>query len=427
MSFLSLLLIPLSLVATYLSALGLALVSYSPSAFQRHVAARGRPDAGDWVTDHRDDVLAAATFIRSIVIMTMLGVLLVDVIGIGESIDVTLAKVLICTGVGALLPWLTVSVFARAVSRYRAESIIAASMPLLHAHNVVLKPLSILSRMVDESVRRLLGAKHVECDDNAENLLLQRIEDEKLRGMIDDDAHAMLENVVEFRSTDVGEVMTPRTDIEGLDAKTTLVEAREFIEHVGHSRIPIHTENLDHIAGILYVKDLVRFLGRDDADFDLSKLLRKPSFVPDTMPVSELLRHFQQSEVHMAIVVDEYGGTAGLVTIEDVLEEIVGEIYDEHETTTEDEPTLHEINATKAEVDGRFHIDDLNDRLNLDLPEDDEFDTIGGFMLATLGHVPAVGEQFIAHDIRFTALAATDTQIERIGLELLQSDISAGK
>ncbi len=127
----------------------------------------------------------------------------------------------------------------------------------------------------------------------------------------------------------------------------------------------------------------------------------------------------------MAVVIDEYGGTAGLVTIEDVLEEIVGEIHDEHEPNGE-EPVLVTIDDRHAEADGRYHIDDLNEQLGLTLPEDDDFDTIAGFLLAQLGHVPRVGETFEAHDARFTALAATPTHVQRVGIELLASPLPYG-
>ena len=190
----------------------------------------------------------------------------------------------------------------------------------------------------------------------------------------------MIENIVEFRSTDVGEVMTPRTDIEGIELTDDLEAIREFIVRVGHSRIPIYAENLDHIRGVLYVKDLIPFLGRDCDGFHLEPLLRQPLRVPETKPLRDLLSEFKRSEVHMAIVIDEYGGTAGLVTIEDVLEEIVGEIHDEHEPDDVDEPTLDVVDDTHAEVDGRFHIDDLNERLGLTLPENEDYDTIAGFL-----------------------------------------------
>ncbi len=131
--------------------------------------------------------------------------------------------------------------------------------------------------------------------------------------------------------------------------------------------------------------------------------------------------------VHMAIVLDEYGGTAGVVTIEDVLEEIVGEIHDEHEPEGTEEPTLVTIDERRAEADGRYHIDDLNERLGLTLPEDDDFDTIGGFVLAQLGRVPDVGETFESHHARFTALAATPTHVQRVGVERLDAAFPNGQ
>jgi len=168
----------------------------------------------------------------------------------------------------------------------------------------------------------------------------------------------------------------------------------------------------------LYIKDLVPYLDEDATDFKLEPILRQPIFIPETKLVSELLRDFQQNEVHMGIVIDEYGGTAGLVTIEDVLEELVGEIHDEHEPDSEDDPQLISIDETHAEADGRFHIDDLNERLGLDVPEDDDFDTIGGFLLARLGHVPKQGETVEAYNAKFTTITATRTHIQRVAIEL---------
>ncbi|MHC4710518.1 MAG: hemolysin family protein [Planctomycetota bacterium] len=237
----------------------------------------------------------------------------------------------------------------------------------------------------------------------------------------------MLENVVEFTSTDVAEIMTPRTDIDGIELTNDLAAIRTFISEVGHSRIPVYKENLDHVIGILYVKDLIPYLGQDANNFTLEALLRQPIIVPETKPVRELLADFQKSEVHMAIVIDEYGGTEGLVTIEDVLEEIVGEIRDEHEPAGEEEPSLVSIDATHAEVDGRYHIDDLNERLGLRIPEDDDFDTVGGFVLAQLGHVPSEGEMFESHDARFTALATAPTHVQRVAIELLRAPKSNGQ
>ena len=278
---------------------------------------------------------------------------------------------------------------------------------------------------IDEVVRRLSGAK-LNDQDQHEAELLRSIEETHREGGLDEDAASMLENVVEFTNTDVAEIMTPRTDIDGIAITDDLGSIRSFITKVGHSRIPVFKDNLDHLIGILYVRDLVPYLGEDANDFRLEPLLRQPIIVPETKPVRELLADFQKSEVHMAIVIDEYGGTEGLVTIEDVLEEIVGEIRDEHEPEGEEEPALVAIDERQAEVDGRYHIDDLNERLGLAIPEDDDFDTVGGFVLSQLGHVPSEGEAFEAHNARFTALATAPTHVHRVRIELLHAPGSDG-
>jgi CBS domain containing-hemolysin-like protein len=300
------------------------------------------------------------------------------------------------------------------------EALVAGALPLLRGLSLLCSPLTRSLAFIDEVVRRLTGANLREREDEAEAELLRSIEDTHREGALDERAAALLENIVEFTSTDVGEVMTPRTDIEGIELSNNLPAIRSFIIESGHSRIPVYEENLDHIVGILYVKDLVPHLGEEVDNFQLRPLLRQPIVVPETKPVRELLADFQRSEVHMAMVIDEYGGTAGLVTIEDVLEEIVGEIHDEHDLDDEPEPTLVEVDEMRCEVDGRYHIDDLNEQWDLDLPEDEEFDTIGGFVLAALGRVPEVGESFESHAARFTALAATPTHVQKVGIERLQ-------
>jgi magnesium and cobalt transporter len=280
---------------------------------------------------------------------------------------------------------------------------------------------------IDEAVRRLTGANVREREEVLEAELLRSIEDTRREGGLDERAVAMLENVVEFTSTDVGEVMTPRTDIDGIELTDDLGVIRAFIAKAGHSRIPVYEGNIDHIVGILYVKDLVPYLGEEVDNFKLKPILRQPIVIPETKPVRELLSDFQRSEVHMAIVIDEYGGTAGLVTIEDVLEEIVGEIQDEHDLEDADQPELLTIDETRVEVDGRYHIDDLNEELGLNLPEDEEFDTVAGFFMSHLGHVPDTGESFEWGNAKFTALATTPTHIKRIGVELLSPASANGE
>ena len=329
-------------------------------------------------------------------------------------------------GSGALaliVLWMGPVSLSNALAKYLGASMAASSVWMIRSASLGGHTIAWIPRLIDEVIKRLSGAnlKPAGRNGDAESQLLRSIEQQQREGGIDEGAATLLENVVDFASTDVGEVMTPRTEIEGIEYTDDLAAIRSFIRDEGHSRIPVFEEDLDHIVGILYVKDLVPFLGEDATRFALRPLLRTPIVVPDTKPVQDLLADFQNAEVHMAIVVDEYGGTAGLVTIEDVLEEIVGEIYDEHEDGDDEEPDLAEYDDGTWQVDARFHIDDFNEALGVSLPEDEEYDTIAGYILANLGHVPQIGESLEIKHLRFTALKATSTQIERVSIEILEN------
>lgn len=406
-------------VATYLSALTLAMLSFSHTAVRRRLEARGRNNAADWILGRVERASLAISLLRTLARITFFALVLVDIVGVGtEESLLTWTNLAWAAGVATLLLWLCTSVVASAIARYAAEGLIILSLPVLRAVTWTLYPLTRGMAVVDEIVRRLTGA-NVNSQEQAEAELLRSIEDTQREGGLDQEAAELLENVVEFSSTDVGEVMTPRTDIEGIELTDDLSSIRAFIIEAGHSRIPVYRENLDNIAGILYAKDLLPYLGADPSDFKLQPLLRQPIVVPETKSVREMLADFQQAEVHLAIIVDEYGGTAGLATIEDVLEELVGEIHDEHDPDDESEPELTAIDERQAVVDGRFHIDDLNEQLGLSLPEDEEYDTIAGFVLAQLGRVPRAGEIVESDGARFTTIEATPTHIQRVRVELL--------
>jgi putative hemolysin len=409
-------------LATYTSALALALLVVSPSALEDRLARRGRANLGRWLSERDESVGMAVALVRTVLRLAVFVLVLVEVVGVGADATLTASGLAIAGGVTATILWTFTSVLAAAISRHATVGLVAGALPVLRPLTVACAPLTGGLAFVDEAVRRLSGANLQEPDEQAEAELLRSIDDTHREGGLDEKSAALLENVVEFSSTDVGEVMTPRTDIDGIELTDDLAEIRSFITKVGHSRIPVFEENLDHVVGVLYVKDLISYLGEDASGFQLRPLLRQPIVVPETKSVRELLGDFQRSEVHMAMVIDEYGGTAGLVTIEDVLEEIVGEIHDEHDADDDEEPALHPIDAMRAEVDGRYHIDDLNEELGLALPEDEEFDTIAGYVLATLGHVPKVGESFVAGAVRFRVLAATPTHVQRVGLERVEAE-----
>ena len=408
----------LLLLATWTSSLHLALQEPSRSELEHRLAKRSRKGGKasaegrlEWIFNRRSEIAIEVALIRT-VLRVGVTVCLVLAIASGEP-DVI--EILIAGGVAILLLWFSTSVLSGAIAEYLGPSLIVGGLGFLRATDLILRPVARVAMLFNEVVRRLSGANLREHE--AEDRLRRSIEDSTLEGELDEAAAEMLENVVEFNSTEVGTVMTPRTDIEGLPLSDDLVSIREFIVAAGHSRIPVYGENLDDILGILYVKDLVPFLGADAGEFKLERVLRQPIRIPETKPVKDLLRDFQRSEVHMAIVVDEYGGTSGLVTIEDVLEEIVGEIQDEHDTEEEHPPSAEEVSPGRWELDARYQIYDFNELLGARIPEDDDFDTVAGYVLERLGRVPEPGESFNADGLRFEVLEASPTKIDRLAIQ----------
>jgi CBS domain containing-hemolysin-like protein len=337
-----------------------------------------------------------------------------------EQTTVTLEPLIKGGIIAVLVLWFCSGILADSITRSIGPAVVERTGLAVAGVGQIGRFISIPLGILDEIVRRLTGANLVKDDDQskAEAELLRNIEAQHREGTLDEEAAEMLENVVELRSTDVGEIMTPRIEVVGLELTDDLDCIKALIVEAGHSRIPIYKESLDQIVGVLYVKDLITWLGETSGEFRLSQLLRQPIVVPETKLVSDLLADFQRAEVHMAIVVDEYGGTAGLVTIEDVLEEIVGEIHDEHDPEDQDEPDLVRIDRHRAKVDGRYHIDDLNEEMSLSLPEDEEYDTVGGYVLAIFGRIPVAGETIEDRGVQWTVLEATPTHIHRVELQV---------
>jgi CBS domain containing-hemolysin-like protein len=324
-----------------------------------------------------------------------------------------------------------ISVFSVAVGYYwgihAAEPLLAVSLPMLHAAYLVLRPLVSPLRFIDPLVRRLLGVSRMTPDDASEieQEILDVVTEGEMTGLVDRQQKHMIEAVVEFGDTTVDEVMKPRTEVEGIEVSTCLDDVIRFAREAGHSRFPVYEDNLDRIVGVLYVKDLLDRLGADTQHpFDLRQVVRDAVFVPESKTLRDLLAEMQQEKVHMALVLDEYGGTAGLVTIEDILEELAGEIQDAYEPENEPEPTITRIDDRTAEADGRVYVDDLNEELHVEIPEDEDYDTVGGFVFSTLGHIPEPGETFDHENLRVTVLEAEKTRVNRIRVEVLNRPVN---
>lgn len=229
-------------------------------------------------------------------------------------------------------------------------------------------------------------------------------------GWIEHEEREMIEGVMDFGDTLVREIMIPRVDVVALEVNSPLKRALDVAITRGHSRIPVYEETIDNVVGILYVKDLIPVLRDGKHDTPLRDLLRPAYFVPVTMKVAALLEDLQRRRVHMAIVVDEYGGTAGIVTLEDLIEQIVGEIRDEYDT---EEPAIVEVGPNELIVDARVPIDDVAGLLEVEFPETTA-DRIGGLVYEQLGRIPREGDQVVCNDVTITVLSIKGIRAERL-------------
>ncbi|MEW5801824.1 MAG: hemolysin family protein [bacterium] len=255
----------------------------------------------------------------------------------------------------------------------------------------------------------------------SEEELRKLIDDGERRGVIEEEEHEMLRSILKFGDTIAREVMVPRIEMLCIREDASFEQVINFISEDGHSRIPVYKESIDNIVGVLYVKDLIRLLHPNKENFRVSDIMRPPFFIPETKRISELLREFQHKKVHLAIVVDEYGGTAGLVTIEDLLEELVGEIEDEYDTTTEKMLVVDEQNKQAVSADGRLEIDELEEYFQIPLKEDD-YETVGGLIFTLLERIPYQGEQITFKGLQFTVEKVDARRIRRVKIARLNGN-----
>ena len=245
-----------------------------------------------------------------------------------------------------------------------------------------------------------------------------RIAEAARQGNLDEDQERLLSSVFDFDDILVKEVMVPRTDMVGIPDDASWDVIVDTIDQEGHSRYPVYSEDLDHLVGVLYVRDLLCSLrGKGGEDVRLKEIVRKPFHVPDNKNISELMRELQTNRIHMAIVVDEFGGTAGLITVEDIVEEVFGEIYDEYDDSDEGEDLVRTIGHNSWVVDGKVPIRDLEDAIEVEFPEDDTYSTVAGFILNEVGRIPKVGREVSWQNLMFTVLAADSKRIIRVRID----------
>ncbi len=353
--------------------------------------------------DERASVLAVLALVRTFaaVLATALGVF---VIGreIGHSWG--LIVVLAVAGVIALA---LLDAVPRLVVAKDPEAWGLRLVPVVGLLRAVFGP---VAWAIDRSLRTVVGRADddQEADETQEILRLAEIDtngDE-----IEEDERQMIQGVIGLDETTAREIMAPRIDVVGLDVSETIDDALKLIVEKGFSRIPLYNETVDSIVGVIYAKDLLRCLteGRRPA---LADIARPAYFIPESKRVDELLAELRQSKVHIAIVVDEYGGTAGLVTIEDLLEEIVGEIQDEYDR---EEAPIERVNETEAILDARVSIDALDELFGFRTDDDEDYDTVGGFVYHHLGKVPVAGDEVRVDGLTLRVLSVLGRRIKKV-------------
>lgn len=318
-------------------------------------------------------------------------------------------------------PLLLITLPLNSFARLRTEEAVVSMVRPLWFLTLPVRPIGTL---VMRAERRLNEALSTEDEDDSEEReeIIAAVTDGEHEGVVAEQEREMIVNIFDLKETDVSDIMTPRTDLCSIAIEAAVSEAIDLARERGFSRIPVFEETRDDIKGIFFVKDaLDHWQQPADSLPPLRELMRPPIFVPESKSVAELMRELQQKKMHMAIVLDEYGGTAGLVTIEDVVEEIVGEIQDEYDP--EETVNLRALESGKFEVESRTHVHDMNEALGRRaLPEDEDYETVGGFILNRLGHVPQAREVLTWEDLRFTILSADERRIGHVQIEVLPEE-----
>ncbi len=295
--------------------------------------------------------------------------------------------------------------------RYAERVALAAAGPvdrLATALGPVLWAVTIVSRA-------LTGGRAARAPYLTEQELLTLLHVSEEQGVIEEQEHQMIHGIIEIGDKTVREIMVPRTDIVAVEKQATLKDIVKVFKEHRHTRVPVYESDLDHVVGLLHTKDLLLFYTLASAQkFDIEKILRPIKFTPEQKKVDELLHEMRTEKVHMMIVLDEYGGTAGLVSLEDLLEEIVGEIRDEYDAAEEEQLVV--LNEHEARVDARFPLEELNSRLGLAIEESGDYDSVGGYVHAQLGKIATAGDSFKGGRATWTVEKVKGRRIEWVKL-----------
>ncbi len=406
----------------YGSLAGAALLIYSPGKLQlRHKNGKGLALVAE--LEQRDpeyQVVARCLALGGLIA----AFLLVPAAVTGPAQTVTLLSL----GAVALL---FCGVLPAAVAEKRAEATLVASLPALRLGRAILRfpvvlPIRLITRAFLSALR--IRDEAVTSPDDVAEEVMAAVSDSVTDDALQEEERSWIGNILELKDLQVSEAMTPRTDIVAVPAAMSLREAIQFTLKHGFSRYPVFDGRIDEVVGVFYVKDALRLVPTNgesrtaDLDAPVRSMMREPLFVPETMAVVPLLRRFKAERLQMAIVLDEYGGTAGVISIEDILEEIVGDIDDEYDAD-EDEARIDEVDKGRViEVPARTRVADVNAMLGTELPEHDDYDTIAGYVISHLNRIPVAGETITLAGVEIQVLKADDRRLRRLRVTAVQPE-----
>ena len=398
---------------------------FSRHEFEEYCRRRRNPKRMDQVLDDYEEVSVAVETLQ------VVGTAITVVAGFSwlqarwHDSDVhtasTVSEMAAGVGVGIVLLLAATVWLPWAIVQFASAPFLFHTWPSWRVIGWALWPLSLGARFADEVMQRLTGTTEDEqSEEEAFEDEIRSIVTEGLHeGHLEADAREMIEAVIELGDVDVADIMTPRSNVEAFDISSDWDDVVKFVTECGRTRIPVYEGKFDRIVGILYAKDLLPELSLPVAKQkrNLRRLLRKAWFVPKSKKADDLLRDFLRTHNHMAIVVDEFQANVGVVTIEDALEEIVGEIIDEYDE--EEEVAIRQVDDHSAEILGAAHIDEINEHMGIDLPEEEEYDTIAGWVLTLFGRIPRRDEVIESGGVRIIVLDANRRKVEKVKLEVL--------
>ncbi|MBX3144568.1 MAG: HlyC/CorC family transporter [Trueperaceae bacterium] len=335
------------------------------------------------------------------------------------SVPLTIVYAVLIT---TALRLLFAEIVPRSIVARQAVGVAGAAVWPLYALSIVVYPIGVAFTYLTGAALRLLRIEHQANPQMSETELHQVLMSAEESGVLETQEQEMIMGVIDLEETVVREIMTPRVDVVGIPEESSLLQLLELVTEHGYSRLPVFSGTIDNIKGLVYARDLLPYLGRDSElrTATVADIMNSVQYIPETVSVMALLRDMRLRKSHLAVVVDEFGGTSGVITLEDIVEEITGEIYDE--TDEDDEREITELEDGRMRILGSVHLETVGDELDLEFDEDGDYDTIAGFMIDELGHIPESGETVEYDGVTFTVEQADGRRVISVIASALPPD-----